>query len=393
MLRAISYKGVLIGQIDFIEGSWDRKWSEPGEFMVYMTLAEYNRLNTDGMKYIENIGRPELGVVMKTEYSKEESGSYVTVSGFFLEKLLDFGAYRKTQVVRASNSEGFRTELERYINNALAPVSVNGKNYKPLKGIVIDSKSVFPSSADLSIEDGEQMGNAIYQMLSGSDCGILASIDSYSNGISLRLLFKAGRELTSGETGIFFGAAYNNVDDISYTLDESGERCLYEVLQEVDAENYSAYSTSYFPIKYTEVVEGTTRYYIGCTYFYAQNAPEYMGESYPKKILNTSLSSDECDLKVTTTANQQKIKNLMLKKAQLDMLDNYKVEKIAVNIIPNKYKYGKDYDIGDRCTVLIEDLQQLYHARIEAVNETHKDNMIETQLILGTPSKQKWRRG
>ena len=64
---------------------------------------------------------------------------------------------------------------------------------------------------------------------------------------------------------------------MSYTLDESAEKCLYEIIQEVEVDYYSAFSTSYFPIKYTEVVDGTTRYYIGCTYFYAGNQPTKMG--------------------------------------------------------------------------------------------------------------------
>ena len=40
---------------------------------------------------------------------------------------------------------------------------------------------------------------------------------------------------------MFFGKAYNNVDDMSYTLDESAEKCLYEIIQEVDADYYSAF--------------------------------------------------------------------------------------------------------------------------------------------------------
>ena len=74
------------------------------------------------------------------------------------------------------------------------------------------------------------------------------------------------------------------------------------------------------------------------------------------------------------------------------MLDNYKVESIEVNVIQAKYEYMKDYDLGDTCVVLIDDLKQKYHARIEKINETHKNNMIEIQLVLSTPSKQKWRK-
>ena len=71
MLRGMDYTGKLLGSIDFIEASWDRKWSEAGEFIVYMTLDEYNRLDALGMKYVENVGRPETGVIQKIEYAKK----------------------------------------------------------------------------------------------------------------------------------------------------------------------------------------------------------------------------------------------------------------------------------------------------------------------------------
>ena len=98
-----------------------------------------------------------------------------------------------------------------------------------------------------------------------------------------------------------------------------------------------------------------------------------MGACYPKKILTTSLSSDECDLKVTTAANQQKIKNLMHQKSPSGYAqENYKIETIEVNVIQVRYEYMKDYDLGDTCAVYIDDLEQMYHARIEQVQETHK---------------------
>ena len=41
MLQAIDYTGKPIGNIDFIEASWDRNWSEAGDFMVYMACLLY----------------------------------------------------------------------------------------------------------------------------------------------------------------------------------------------------------------------------------------------------------------------------------------------------------------------------------------------------------------
>lgn len=397
MLRAISYTGELLGNIDFIEASWDRKWGEPGEFMAWLPLAEYMRLDALGMKYVENIGRPETGVIQKTEYSRETDGAFVTVSGHFAEAFLNFGAYRKTQVISAAAPAAVKNAVVSYMDNCVAAVPVDGMAYKPLKSVAVDPASVFPTAADSSIDPDMQMGEAIYSVLSGSGHGLAASISEYpaldgTGGVGLNLVFRKGEQKTEGDSGVFFGKAYNNVDDMRYTLDESAECCLYEVLQEVGAEYYNSFSAAYFPIKFTETQDGETKHYIGCTYFYKGNQPSKIGECYPKRVLKTSLSSDECDLKVTTAANQQKIRNLMQKKAQLDMLDHYKVEAISANVIQERFFYMQDYDLGDVCAVLIDDLGQLYHARIEEVNETHKDNRIDVELVLGTPSRQKWRK-
>lgn len=396
MLKGTDTKGVSLGNIDFIEAEWYRKWSTCGEFMVYLPLAEYMRLKNKGIKYIENVGRPETGVIQKIEYDKKISGAYVTVSGYFIENFLDFCSYRRTAVISAETAAAAKTAITSYINKAAAGVTVGSKTYKPISSVKIDSESVFPSEVDISIDNGTQAGEGVYSAFSGTGYSIRVSMDEYpqsdSDLIGISVKFIGGRTKTEGDTAVYFGKAYNNVSNISYTLDESAERCLYEIIQEVDAQYYSSFSTSYFPIKFSETVDGEAHYYVGCTYVYTPNRPAGLGDVYPKKILETSISSEEADLTITTSANQKKISNLMKKKAQLDMLDNYKIETISVDVIQERFKYLTDYDIGDVCIVQIDDIQQQYTARIEEIQETHKSNRIEVKLILGTPTKQKYRK-
>ena len=394
MLRASSSKGKLIGVIDFIEASWDRKWNEPGEFMVYMTLDEYMRLSALDMKYIENVERPETGVIQKIEYSREEEGAFVTVSGNFAEALMNFCVYRKNQTIDAESASAVKSAITSYISNANAQISSGSATYRPLGSVTISSDSSFPTTAEASIDSDTQMGEAIYELLSGTGYGVQTKISQYpgvgsAKVIGLSLKIGPGKERTEGDSGVFFGKAYNNVDEVGYTLDESAESCLYEVIQEVEKDYYSKFDSAYFPIKYTGKEEKETKYYIGCVYAYTNNRPTGLGECWPKRVLKTSLSSDECDLTVTTAANQKKIQKLMLKKAKLDMLDHYKMESINVNVLQERYSYMTDYDLGDTCVVLVDDLEQTYHARVEEINETHSDNMINIELVLGSPRRQK----
>lgn len=396
MIKAINSKGVQIGNVDFIEVSWDRKWSATGEFMAYLPLAEYMRLSALDVKYLTNVGRPEIGIVQKIEYAKKISGAYVTVSGYFAENLLDFCSYRRTTVISANTAANVKSGISSYLDKASTGVTVDGKTYKPISGIYIDADSVFPESADSSIDNGTQAGEGLYQVLSGTGYSIRTSVKSYpqsdSEAVGVSVKFIEGTDRTTGDDAIYFGKAYNNVSNVSYILDESAERCLYEIIQEVDAQYYSSFLASYFPIKFSETVDGEAHYYIGCTYVYNGNKPSGLGDVYPKKVLETSISSEEADLTVTTAANQSKIAGLMKKKAQLDMLNNYKVETVSVDVIQERYYYLTDYDIGDVCIVQIDDLEQQYHARIEEIQETHKSNRVDVKLVLGTPTRQKYRK-
>lgn len=396
MFKGINSKGVQLGNVDFIETEWDRKWSATGEFMMYLPLAEYMRLAELDIKYLENVGRPEIGIVQKIEYEEKNSGAYVTVSGYFIENLLDFCAYRRTTVISASTSANVKSGISSYLSKASAGVTVGSKTYKPISSLDIDPESVFPSKVDVSIDNGTQAGEGLYQALSGTGYSMRASVKSYpqsgSDAVGVSVKFIKGTDRITGDDAVYFGKAYNNVSNVSYALDESAERCLYEIIQEVDSQYYSSFSSSYFPIKFSETVDGETHYYIGCTYVYDGNKPSGLGDVYPKKVLETSISSEEADLTITTTANQSKIANLMKKKAQLDMLDNYKVETISVDVIQEKYYYLADYDIGDVCIVQIDDIGQQYTARIEEIQETHKSNRVDVKLVLGTPTKQKYRK-
>ncbi len=51
------------------------------------------------------------------------------VSGKFVDALLDFGAYRKTQVVSASTAAAVKTAITSYISNAIAGVTVGSTTY------------------------------------------------------------------------------------------------------------------------------------------------------------------------------------------------------------------------------------------------------------------------
>lgn len=107
MISFLNKYGEDIGTCDFIEVQWTRRWSEAGEFTVYMAAKDYD----PEIKYVINSGRPETGIVMKIEYEENEAGEFITLSGFFLEKVADFGQIIFNYEYKFSSGPGLFQDL------------------------------------------------------------------------------------------------------------------------------------------------------------------------------------------------------------------------------------------------------------------------------------------
>ena len=88
MVLGFDKYGNALGVIDFIELQWNRKYLECGSFVIYLAASDYD---TD-IKYVQYSDRPETGIVQKIEYEEKVGGRFVTLSGFFINKVLDGGA-------------------------------------------------------------------------------------------------------------------------------------------------------------------------------------------------------------------------------------------------------------------------------------------------------------
>ncbi len=374
---------------DFIEVQWTRRWSSAGEFTVYMAAKDYN----PDIKYVKNTDRPETGMVMKTVYSESSNGEFVTLSGFFLEKVADFG-----QIIfnyEQSFSAGSTLFEDLMIKGFRTPFDEGGKPfYYNLYRYAIDENSQFPSSGfDINIEKGTGVGTAFYDILSASGYSFVCSPWFNPLGkvreeteplIGLEFLFKAPRDLTDK---VFFGKQYYNASSINYTLDESNIKSQYVISQENLQGDISKWTgTGKFYIVDTEFVEGNQILIGRENYLNESNRPSNIGYCLPMKAYTTNVDGVEL-----VPANVSKIISQMKQQAQVDMLNNYKIEEIEVEALQNRFYYLTDYDLGDKCTIVLDALNQMWTARIEEVREVHKNNMVEIELVFGTPRKTKWR--
>lgn len=388
MILGLDKYGVSLGAVDFIELQWNRRYQECGSFVLYIAADDYNA----EMKYVQYSDRPETGVVQKVEYEEKVGGRFVTLSGFFVDKILDGGACHFAFNFEAGISPAqMMSEYMRAALNLNASGDINtgitdtGK--RVIHKLTIDPKSTYPPSADDTVEAGQPLGQALYGILSADGrsfiCNPIFYTDETKPLLGLNVKFWKGRDLSDT---VRFSDSLNNVSSIKYTYDESAEYARYHILQELPDDTDDTKWPNSHGVVTSSISDGKLKYYLQAHYQNDSNRPKDMGICRPEKVFYSQI--DGVDL---IPDNEEEIVQKMQAAAQLDMLNNYKVENIEVDTLRSRYIYREDYDLGDICAVSIDDIRQMYTARIIEVDEVYSNNKLETKVVLGTAQKQKWR--
>lgn len=395
MITYLNKFGDEIMPIDFIELQWNRKYHDSGNFVLYMAAKNYN----PDIKYIQVKNRPETGIVQKIVYEEKTNGDFVTLSGFFIEKLLDCTAptqYRMSNQAQYPDPvpDAINDSLRWFFYNYFIQQTNNLKNSinSTVLGVRDGNAVVFfyetlvkdgvgiPKSV-ISFDVGEPFGKSLYKNLEKYNCSYIVrplfkNRDESKPILGIETQIWKGRDLRNS---IYFGDSIDNVKKIEFMVDESGAKECVIGLQEIPDEitNYSNVFSAYEDGKYKK--------YISEVYHYQNNMPTSLGKAFPQKIIKTNCNE-------INASNEKMVRETMQHEAKLELLNNYIDEKISIDVIQNKFYYLKDYDLGDVCTIVIDKIQKMYTARIVEINEVFSQNKNDVELILGTPTKQEYRR-
>ncbi len=381
MIKFLDKKGNIIPTTEIIELSWNRKYKEAGGFTLYMPLSSYNQ----NIKYIQLESRPETGVVQKLEYIQEANGKFVILSGYFLEKLVDSGASLIGLNISNKDSLGNHYPLKDQVFDFVKSCL---KSYLPFDLRIpfnVDVKdSGLSSLNNLSIKAGTPAGKALYGMLGSINASYYCEpIFKPDADEEHEPLIGLGIRVYKGDDkrdDICFGSDYGNVSNVDYSIDESNAYPLYHVLQKKPAEDV------FIGSHLTTKEDGKEVFYSFKRYRDDNNKPSDMGNFLPRKVIFSHI-----DNIAFVPENANKILDTMDEQAKLDMLNNYKEERLALTVIQNRFKYGIDYDLGDVCSVSIPELKKMFVARIVCINETYSNNKLDVQIVLGTPNRRDWR--
>ncbi len=392
MIRYFDKFGDELNYTDFIELQWNRKLYEAGSFVLYMAAEHYN----PRIKYIQNEDRPETGIVQKVEFEETSRGKFITLSGFFIEKLLDMGAFTTTQIMDATgakSSAAAEEGIKILLYNCFKQATENLKNSidKLSWGVLapdqfaqtcfyettLKAGAKYPADCIITFEPGEPFGATLYDFYKSNNIGYTAKPKFNPSkkdtepllGIEIETI--NGRNLTKD---IFFGSEYDNVSNVQTAFDDSGVKSFFVAMQIVpEGIKYSNMKPVYIDGKWQNVIYET--------FNEPKNRPTDLGECSALRCISTSVSEVNED-------NEQTVRSQMIEQLRLDMLNHYRVETVAVDVIQNRFYYLRDYDLGDNCSVVLE-TGELYSAQIIEINEVHRSNKVEVQIVLGTARKRK----
>ena len=236
MFKYFDKNGNELKAIDFIEIQWNRKFDETGNFSIWTTAKEWN----NNIKYIQNVGRPETGIVQKISYDKQTSGDFLEVKGMFLETLLSFGAnYLPMSVTGATTQTQVRTLLSQYVKETMATSENTIPSYQQIYKVSLSTLSNVPSSINVNIPMGTSVEEMLYDYLIplGYSYYCKPIFNPQTNesqpliGVDI-VVYKS----TDKTNNIYFGNMFKNISDINYTLDESDQYPRYLAVQEIPSE-------------------------------------------------------------------------------------------------------------------------------------------------------------
>lgn len=376
--------------LDFIEVAWNRKWTEAGDFSVRLAAQDWNQ----HVKFVKNTGRPEIGIVQKTVYEVTAQGTFATISGFFAEKALDGVALHSDENVNEKDGTVIFGLFANINTSALGQYSRTGGSHEIPPSIVGqvwgDYDAKWMPELVYSFKAGTGAATTLYDAcaLYGMSFNVELA-PPYKNNVDWveewmrkieepHFLYKvkptSGRDLRAN---VFFGTGWSDVSKIEYVYDDSAVIPIIEIRQTMD-------ETGFKNEEYITDEQGNTKSMIREFYIDENNRPKDL-DLYPKKIIQGSVSGIE--LKV---ANESVIREQMRNQGKLEMLNHWKQETINVDVLQNTFYYLKDYNLGDICTIVLDDIEQMFAARIVEVKEVHRKNAVEVQLVMGTPYKQKY---
>lgn len=327
----------IVRYFQFINLQWNRRYYEPGEFSVQLPAEEY----TSEAVYIFTKDRPELGIIQKREFADGYEGEVIQLSGYFYEyKLNDKVTFPR--FLQTGNIETLaRTIVSTYKSDI--PILQLGEANDPLLGTSITKEST-----------GEGLATVLCEMLETQELAIRCVYDYTVNTMSFKVW--QGKNRTQDQTEnsfVTFSEGFRNMQNEEVTIDSSKFK------------NYAIVigNGKYEDGKQIEVDVDLR----GSTSVYAQ-------------VLYVDQTGTTYDSTKQTLDGYKAI----LAQAGAEALAKYTdVTNVTFDTIDRGLTYMTDYNLGDKCDIILDSVGLSFTVRIIEVDEVFKEGKHIVTLQFG----------
>ena len=313
---------------------WTRKYYEAGDFQLRLPIKLYD----PDWAYIGTTERPELGMIQKIEISGE-GDVYALLSGFFCEKMLDDKVvYPKWKSSNTDETSTGGVYIIIGVENIARQLFKDRKKDLP---ITLGKNNGFNKDRDetvLAVED-DPLGQSIYSFLETFEASYRVAYDYEQNRLTFEVWHGIDRTQSQSENSYqVFSSDFGNITGKTVNIDDSGYKN-YAIIPVMD--------------------DGET---VGKDVLYL----DWSNGGYRKEIVLDKRS--EWPDEYTTDAE---FKKQVLQDAAEELAEYAIVEDIDIQVIDDT-GYMTDYDLGDKCDVILSDIGMTMETRIVQVDEVFK---------------------
>lgn len=333
---------------------WNRKYHEAGSFSIQIPLNQYSK----EIRYIYTKDRPELGKVSQINYIQKERYSSVQLSGYFLEKEPDRHVVFQNGVSNIINAPTWSFQSGKAEDVAYAYFNA----FKTMKTAnegsdlgIVPGESKGRGKESIHYRNGEYLGWKIYDILKPSGMSYRVKYDFYNSRKQFECWSGIDRTENNSERNnpIVFSTKYGNIKNPNILMDDSSYKnaCL------ITNEQTDSDVTTYISRAVFNAAIGDGEYW------FLQD--------------NSSLNRNEYGSDELAAAMDNEGLNALV--------DYPRIVNVDFDALENSYEYRKDFDLGDKCTVVIAEIGMTLEARLIGCYEVMKSGQWSMNMEFGTP--------
>ena len=336
----------IVTLLEYSNLQWRRKYYEPGTFSVVLPASQYS----EDIKYIYSKDRPEVGEITQVNYYFKNEGPMFALSGYFLEKQLDRRIVYPNGIGNITNApnwvsqSGAAEDVATAFFDAFKDVEYTVDNVQKESLLGIATSQSQGRGHYSEHERGEEyLGSKIYTILKPSE-------------MSYRIVYDHINATTTFECWKGHDRTQDNEDD----------------------ENPVVFSTAFGNLVNPNIVLSGSEYkncYI-VKHSYNENNADVV-----KLIANEErTANDTADrfIKVQASINKEDYATdadylqAMMNSGHEELIKNKPTMSFDFDAMEGSYEYLTDFDLGDKCSLEVPEIQLSAEAILTGCNEVIK---------------------